>query len=173
MGLAVGLPIGAAVALGAFLPWTARFIREERIVSAGTKDAVHELLLRIPLATVASEELMFRGALDAIFSQHRSPKSAALLSAALFGAWHIFPALDRTLANPGVSRHHSGSKAKQTLVILGVCGATALGGLALSRLRNRSGSVIAPMLVHLAANAGGFLGGWLATRRPPDDAYPG
>jgi uncharacterized protein len=164
-GLATGVPVGAVAALGAFLPWTARFFRDERIVRTGALGAAHELLIRIPLATAAAEELMFRGALDAILIQRRSRVSAALTCAGLFGAWHILPALDRSLANPGVTRVHDGSKAKQAIIVLPVCAVTALSSLALSFLRVRSGSIVAPTLVHFAANAGGFLGGWLASRR--------
>jgi membrane protease YdiL (CAAX protease family) len=164
-GLAAGIPIGAVAALGAFSPRTARFFRDERIVRTDAGEAAYELLIRIPLATAAAEELSFRGALEAILSRRRSPVSAALISSGLFGAWHILPALDRSLENPGVQRVHSGSVAKQATIVVSVCGVTAVSGLALSWLRARSGSIATPILVHYAANAGGFLGGWLAARR--------
>jgi CAAX protease family protein len=165
VGLAAGIPIGAIAAVGAFVPGTARFFRDERIVGAGTLEAAHQLLIRIPLATAAAEELMFRGALDAILSRRRSRAGAALISAGLFGTWHILPALDRSLTNPGLQRVHSGGKAKQAMIIVSVCAVTAVSGLALSGLRVRSGSIIAPILVHFAANSGAFFGGWLAARR--------
>jgi uncharacterized protein len=163
-GLAAGLPIGAVAAVAAFAPWTARFFRDDRIVGASALEAAHELLIRIPLATAAAEELMFRGALEAILSRRRSRVSVALISSGLFGAWHILPAFNRSLANPGVRGVHGGGKARQAMVVVSVCAVTAFGGLALSWLRVRSGSVIAPILVHYAANAGGFFGGWLASR---------
>ena len=114
-GLLAGIPIGSMVALGAFLPATKRFYREERIVRASAVDAAHELLLQIPLATVAAEELMFRGALDALLSQRRSPASAALVSAALFGAWHVLPALDRTSQTPRFERCTAPAKRSRRL----------------------------------------------------------
>ena len=109
-GLIAGIPIGAIVALGAFLPATGEFFREERIVHAGALGAAHEVLVHIPLATVAAEELMFRGALEAILSQRRSPAEAALISAALFGAWHVLPALDALSQIPRSESVHSGGK---------------------------------------------------------------
>ena len=163
-GLAAGMPIGAVVALGAFVPWTARFFRDERIVRADMLEAAHELLVRLPLATVVAEELMFRGALEAVFSQRRSAAAAALISAGLFGAWHVLPTLDRTHSNPGVSGVNGGSKAKQAMVVVSICATTSATGLALSWLRKRSASIVAPILVHFAANAGGYFGGWLAGR---------
>jgi CAAX protease family protein len=164
-GLAAGIPVGTIAAVGAFVPWTQRFFRDDRIVRAGALQAAHELLIRIPLATAASEELMFRGALEAILARRRSPVTSALISSGLFGAWHILPALDRSLANPGASRVHSGSKERQAIIVVAVCAVTAVSGLALSWLRGSSGSIVAPIIVHYATNSGGFLGGWLAARR--------
>jgi uncharacterized protein len=164
-GLAAGIPIGAVVALGAFVPWTARFFRDERIVRADMLEVAHEVLVRLPLATVVAEELMFRGALEAVFSQRRSAAGAALISAGLFGAWHALPTLDRIHSNPGIGGVHGGSKAKQAVIVVSICASTSATGLALSWLRRRSASIIAPILVHFAANAGGYFGGWLAGRR--------
>ena len=96
-GLAAGIPIAAVSALGGYIPMTARFFRDERTVHVGALGAAHEVLVRIPLATAAAEELMFRGALEGILSQRRSRAEAAVISAVLFGAWHILPAL----AHPG------------------------------------------------------------------------
>lgn len=165
-GLAAGIPIGVVAALGAFVPWTAPFFRDERIVRADMLEAAHELLVRLPLATVVAEELIFRGALEAVFSQRRSAAGAALISAGMFGAWHVLPALDRIHSNPGISGVHGGSKAKQAMVVVSICATTSATGLALSWLRKRSASLIAPIVVHFAANAGGYFGGWLAGRHP-------
>jgi uncharacterized protein len=164
-GLVAGIPIGSIVALGAFLPATEKFFREERIVRASGVDVAYELLVHIPLATVLAEELMFRGAIEAAFWQRRSQGDATLISGALFGAWHILPALDRTLSNPGVRETHGTGIARQAVIVVIVCAATSVAGFALSWLRRRSGSLLAPLIVHFAANAGGFLGGWLASRR--------
>jgi uncharacterized protein len=160
-GLAAGIPIAAVSALGGYLPKTARFFRDERTVHVGALGAAHEVLVRIPLATAAAEELMFRGALEAILAQRRSRAETVLISAVLFGAWHILPAL----SHPGTERVHSGSKARQVLAVGSICVVTGAGALALSWLRERSGSIAAPTIVHFAANSGGFLGAWLAARR--------
>jgi membrane protease YdiL (CAAX protease family) len=164
-GLGAGIPLATAAVLGAFLPLTSRFFQEERIVRASPGEAARELLVQIPLATAISEEVIFRSSLEAILSRRRSPVLAAAISAAVFGAWHILPALDRAMWNPAVSGFHHGSKARQAMVPLGVCAFTTIAGLLLSGVRSRSRSIIAPILVHYAANAGSFLGGWLAARR--------
>jgi membrane protease YdiL (CAAX protease family) len=164
-GLALGVPISTAMVIGAFLPWTARFFREDRIVQADAPGAAYELFVRIPLATAVTEEVIFRSALDSILSSRRPPPIAGLLSAAGFGAWHILPALDRTLSNPGIKQVHHGSITREALIVAGACALTAITGVGLSWLQRRSGSVVAPILVHYSINAGGFLGGWLASRR--------
>jgi membrane protease YdiL (CAAX protease family) len=164
-GLKFGIPIGTVAAVGAFLPWTEKFFREDRIVGAGALDAAYDLMVHIPLATAAAEELMFRGALNGIFSLHHSPATAGRVSAALFGLWHILPAVDRTLANPAVRDAHGASRAKQAMIVVIVCTATSVAGLALSWWQRRSGSVATPVIVHFAANGGAFLAGWLAARR--------
>ncbi len=164
-GLLVGVPITGAMALGAYLPMTRRFFQDERIIGADTGNALYELFVRIPVVTAGGEELVFRSALEGILSRRRSPARVALISAALFGAWHILPTLDRVHSNPGVADAHQGSALRQGVIVAGVCTATAGASLFLSWLRRRTGSVAAPIAVHYAVNAGGFAGGWLATRQ--------
>lgn len=164
VGVAAGVPIALLVGLGAFLPPTQRFFRDARVTQATPAQAAYELLVRIPFATSASEELMFRSALEGILARTRSPLRAALLSAPLFGAWHVLPTLDRLHSNPGLKSVHEGRVARRAAVVAGTVGITAAASLGLSWLRRRTGSVIAPILLHYSINAGGFAGGWLASR---------
>lgn len=94
--------------------------------------------VHIPLGTVYSEELIFRGTLD--------PLLGLPGTAAVFGLWHIHPA--RAAGDP---------------VPVAVA-ATAAAGLVFGLLRRTSGSAIAPALLHLAVNAGGALAPYLARR---------
>jgi membrane protease YdiL (CAAX protease family) len=94
-----------------------------------SEDALAEwVLFRIPVGTVVTEELLFRGALDA-----ESP----VLSPIFFGLWHIHPA--RAAGD----------------TVLGTVAATAAAGVVFSWLRARSGSVLAPALLHYFLNASG------------------
>lgn len=86
------------------------------------------VLFRIPVGTVLTEELLFRGVLDA---------ASPALSPIFFGLWHIHPA----------------RAAGDTVV--GTVVATAAAGVVFSWLRARSGSVLAPALLHYFLNAGG------------------
>ncbi len=95
--------------------------------------------LHIPLGTVYTEELIFRGTLDAI--------AGTPLTALAFGLWHLRPA--RAAGDP----------------IVPTVAATAAAGLIFGALRRRSGSATAPALLHYALNAGGAVAPRLARAR--------
>ena len=164
VGLAVAVPLALIVGLGALFPATRRFFRDDRVTQATPAKAAYELFVRIPIATAASEEVMFRSALEGIFARNRSPLQAALIAAPLFGFWHVLPALDRLHSNPGLSAVHRGGIKRRAVVVAGTVGVTAAASLGLSWLRRRTGSVVAPILIHYGINAGGFAGGWLTSR---------
>jgi membrane protease YdiL (CAAX protease family) len=162
--LAAAVPITLPVGLGALFPPTRRFFRDDRVTQATPAQAAYELFVRIPIATAASEEVMFRSALEGILARNRSPLRAALISAPLFGIWHVLPALDRLHSNPGLSLVHRGGIKRRAAVVACTIGITATASLGFSWLRRRTGSVVAPILVHYGINAGGFAGGWIASR---------
>ena len=92
------------------------------------------LLLQIPVGTVWSEEAAFRAALATAGSSAFGPFGGRLLQATAFGLSHIADA--RATGEPVVA----------TVLVTGVAG-WLFGWLA-----DRSGSVAAPMLAHLAIN---------------------
>jgi uncharacterized protein len=110
-------------------------------VSTAEWAAVH-----IPLGTVYSEELVFRGTLDPLLDHVFGPRTGALLGAAAFGLWHIAPA------------RAVGDSVPATVAV------TAAGGLVFGRLRRRTAGTVAPALLHLAMNAGGAIAPRLARR---------
>jgi membrane protease YdiL (CAAX protease family) len=73
-------------------------------------------------------------------------------SAAVFGIWHIRPTLSALAANDLV-----GGPILRALALLLACLFTALAGVLFACLRLRSGSLLAPALLHLAANTLGTL----------------
>jgi membrane protease YdiL (CAAX protease family) len=164
IGALVGAPIAAALIIGAFLRPVRSFFHDERIAGSGAEEAAYHLFARIPIATALCEELIFRVAVPAVFAQRRSRVEAEIASAALFGLWHILPTIDRLHTNPATRSMHRHSPARQAGIVAGTVAATTVGGYALSRLRDASGSAVAPIIVHAAINGGGFLGGWLSSR---------
>jgi membrane protease YdiL (CAAX protease family) len=154
-GLRWGLPvlavIGGAAVLGGLLPATSSLFEDPRgDIGAG------ELLLRtlvvIPVGTVLVEEVAFRGVLQGLAGRLLTPVRAGALTAVLFGWWHVLPAWNS--AEPG----------EQAAAALGTLVATTAAGAGFSWLRHRSGSLLAPVLAHIATNSAALVGAWLAMR---------
>jgi predicted Abi (CAAX) family protease len=163
VGIAAATALGAGTAGGLLIPHARRFYLDDRIVSAGLGQMLREVFVRVPLGTAVPEELVFRGALLGLVARRRTRVSATITTAVLFGLWHILPTLDRIESNPG-TRHTKGDHLRTAAVVAMACTATAAAGLGFSWLRFRSGSVLAPVLAHIAPNAVGFLGGWAVSR---------
>ena len=69
------------------------------------------------------------------------------MASAAFGLWHIRPAAEALAANrlaPG--------RGARIAAVTAVAAGTAAAGVLLSFLRERSGSLAAPVVLHLAAN---------------------
>lgn len=128
---AVALPVAAYAVLLRIPQTRRRFATPER-----RTDHLEWVLVHIPFGTVLTEELVFRSVLYAL-ARRMSPRWGGALGAVAFGLWHIDPA------------RRAGDS------VLGTVLFTAAAGVVFDELRRRSGSVIAPMLAHLAVNAGG------------------
>ncbi|MQY19391.1 CPBP family intramembrane glutamic endopeptidase [Nocardia macrotermitis] len=94
--------------------------------------------VHIPIGTVFTEELVFRGTLDPMLDETIEP-FGIWLGATTFGLWHITPAR---------AAHDN---------VPATVAATALTGVILTWLYRRTGSVITPAALHLAVNAGGAI----------------
>jgi membrane protease YdiL (CAAX protease family) len=104
------------------------------------------LLLRIPVGTVWAEEAAFRGALAAVGSRAFGRPVGRLLQATTFGLSHIPDA------------RATGAPVAATVLVTGTAG-WLFGWLA-----DRSDSLAAPMLAHLAVNEAGAIAA-VAVRR--------
>lgn len=105
------------------------------------------LLLRIPVGTVWAEESAFRAALATAGSAAFGKAGGRLLQAASFGLSHIADA--RATGEPVIA----------TVLVTGV------GGWLFGWLADRSGSLAAPMLAHLAINEAGAIAALTVQRR--------
>jgi CAAX protease family protein len=121
----------AAFGLAALIPATRPLLNDQRIAGLDRRQLAYQVLLRIPVGTVAWEEIAFRGV---------RPTAEAL----------------------AVNRLAAGRGARITAVAA-VAAGTAGAGALLSLLRERSGSLAAPVLLHLAANCAGPLASALKT----------
>lgn len=136
-GLKQGMAVAAAVALGvsatAAVPTVRAAMRARDVPTPGWK----WLLFEIPLGTVWSEETMYRAALGTVAAHAFGPGSGRALQAAAFGLSHIVDA-----------RGNSEPVAGTVLV-------TGAAGWLFGWLAGRTGSVLAPVLAHLAVNEAG------------------
>jgi membrane protease YdiL (CAAX protease family) len=130
LGLAVGSGAATAVAATTSVP-AVRVSMAERELPA---PASTWLGLRIPLGTVWAEEAAFRAALAAVAGRGYGASGGRLLQALAFGLSHIADA------------RATGEPVLPTLL------ATGGAGWIFGWLAEHSGSLSAPMLVHLAIN---------------------
>ncbi len=158
--LAAGLrsagPPAAALAAGwlalAAVPATRPVLGDQRVTGLSWPQAAYQAAVRIPVGTVLWEETAFRGVLQAALYRVLPRPAAMVLTSAVFGVWHIRPTVDALRINQVAT----GRRAGLGPVTAAVAG-TAAAGLLLSALRERSGSLAAPVLLHLTANCGATL----------------
>jgi membrane protease YdiL (CAAX protease family) len=157
-GVCAGLVVaGYAVALA--VPAVRPVLADARIVHLDGCEIAYAALVRVPFGTVLWEEVAFRGVLLAALSRLLPRPAAIAVSAAVFGIWHIRPTLSGLAANDLVR----GPVATSAVVAL-ACLGTAAAGVGFSWLRLRSGSLLAPVLLHLATNSAGTLAAAVVTR---------
>lgn len=141
-----------AVVAAAAVPAGRRLFSDERQSDQSGVAAAYHLLVRIPIGTAVAEELMFRGAVFGVFRRRRAPLAAAIISSALFGLWHVVPALG---AQDELASSVS-DVAGTVGLSLATVAATAAAGMGFAYLRVRSDSVVAPIVAHAALNATAF-----------------
>ncbi|SHN38991.1 CPBP family intramembrane glutamic endopeptidase [Cryptosporangium aurantiacum] len=156
--LATGM-VAAAVALPAFR----RFFDDARVRDVRRAEAAYHLVVRIPLATALAEELLFRGALLALFRRRRSDTAAVVWTSLLFGAWHVLPTLDHYDGN-AVSETIADRARGRRLAVAATGLSTTGAGVVFAVLRLRSRSVLAPVLTHAAINIASYLAARTVTR---------
>jgi membrane protease YdiL (CAAX protease family) len=138
--------------VAALVPVLRPLLGDARVAGLGAGELAGQVLVRIPLGTVLWEEVAFRGVLLAALGRLRSLRGATGASAVLFGLWHVRPALGALAANDLAA----GPLARTGAVVL-ACLGTAAAGVLFAELRLRSGSLLAPALLHLAMNCLGVL----------------
>lgn len=138
--------VAAGVAAVATMPATTGLLNDRR-ADVEPAEFWRWIALRIPLGTVLLEEVTFRGVLYGALAARWSPRTAAAGSSAVFGLWHVVPAV-RTLE---VNLPDAPPRAKGRAAAGGVA-ATSLAGIALCVLRMHSGGILAPAAAHVACN---------------------
>jgi membrane protease YdiL (CAAX protease family) len=157
LGSSAAAPVVAAFGLAALIPATRPLLDDQRIAGLDRRQLVYQVLLRIPLGTVAWEEIAFRGVLHAALRRVLAEPAATAVGSAVFGLWHIRPTAEALAVN-----RLAAGRGARIAAVTAVVGGTAGAGAVLCLLRERSGSLAAPVLLHLAANCAGLLASTLA-----------
>lgn len=147
----VALVVAMSVGLADVIRPVGLFLGDRR-ADVGGGELVSMLLVRIPLGTAVFEEVAFRGLLLAALLQVSTPAWAITWSSVVFGLWHIAPTITVLRTNGVDPGSVAGVRAVAGAVVV-----TTLAGVLLAWLRLASGSLLAPILAHWAANGFGLL----------------
>ncbi|MCG7608252.1 MULTISPECIES: CPBP family intramembrane glutamic endopeptidase [Mycobacterium] len=154
-GLRLGAAAATAVSAGVAATSTVPPVRAGMRRKALPDEPHRWLALRIPLGTVWPEEAAFRGALGKVGTDAFGPAGGQVLQATAFGLSHIADA--RAAGQP----------------VLPTVLATGVAGWVFGRLAQRSASLAAPMLAHLAINEAGALAALAYQAGPAARPAPG
>ena len=146
--------VAAGYGIAALIPGIAGAVAGE---APSWPDALLKALVLIPLTTVIPEEYAFRGVLWGLLRRQSGRRVATAVSSALFGLWHVFPALGGGAANDSVAGVLGDGVAGAVLRVAGTVLFTGLAGVLFCELRDRSDSLLAPILLHWAVNGFGEL----------------
>jgi membrane protease YdiL (CAAX protease family) len=147
----VALVMATSVGLAEVIRPVGLFLGDRR-ADVGGGQLLSMLLFRIPIGTAVFEEIAFRGLLLAMLLQVTSPTWAIAWSSIVFGLWHIAPTMAVLRTNGMEPMSLPGLRA-----VVGAVLVTTVAGVLLAWLRLASGSLLAPILAHWAANGFGLL----------------
>ncbi|MEU9860590.1 type II CAAX endopeptidase family protein [Streptomyces sp. NPDC047971] len=146
---------------GALLPATRTLFEDRRYAGLSGGELMFRVLVLVPVGTVLLEEIAFRGVLYGLVLRVRGTVWATAVSSLLFGLWHVLPSLRLATEKPALTTVFGSSAPGAALAVLSAVLFTAAAGVLLCELRRRSGSLLAPMGLHWAVNALGYLAGHL------------
>jgi membrane protease YdiL (CAAX protease family) len=153
--------VAAVYLIGAALPATRELFADRRLSGMSGLQVANRMLLRVPIAVVLLEETAFRGVLFALLLRRHDRLRAAAVSSVLFGLWHVLPSLHLATDKPAFTTLFGSGRLGAAVADLGAVLFTAAAGVLLCELRWRSKSLLAPMGLHWATNALGYLATYL------------
>lgn len=160
LGTGLAAATAGAWLVAAAMPATRPVLNDKRITSLDGRAIAYQTVVRIPIGTVLWEETAFRGVLQAALRRVLPETATIAVTSAVFGIWHIRPTLQALRVN-GLADRRTQAVAR----VAGGVAVTTAGGVLLSWLRARSGSLAAPVLLHLATNCGGPVAAWAVAAR--------
>ncbi|MBY5162949.1 CPBP family intramembrane glutamic endopeptidase [Salsipaludibacter albus] len=150
-----GLCLGV-VAVSRVVPTVAGWLTDQRMAAMGSSEFLVHTLVRIPMFTALTEEVLFRGVVWALLARMGGDVVALVGSSVAFGFGHVVVARDQA--------RREGHDELRWIAVTVV--ATGLAGLFLGWLRLRTGGIWAPVGVHAAVNMVLAFGARIATPTP-------
>ena len=147
-GFGVGLIVVFGLTIGVAVPAFHPLLQDERVGDIGCGLLAYRTLVRIPFGTVILEEVAFRGVLFGALQRWAGLRAAVIGSSAVFGLWHIRPAVDLVEVNSLAA-----STLPSGLLVGGAVVVTGAAGILFCWLRIRSGSLLAPIIAHAVINS--------------------
>lgn len=152
-GLRLRAVVSGLIAVGviviAVVPFGRSFLEDDRFSELSGWSAMYQLVIRIPLVTALSEELMFRSVLLAVLPARVSASWAVEWLYVVFGLRHVLSTLGDLGGNAATGSIGADERAGS---VAGVVLATTIAGLIFARTRLRSESLVAPWMTHVAFN---------------------
>jgi membrane protease YdiL (CAAX protease family) len=124
-------------------------IADRRVEGLRGGPLAYHVLIRIPLGTAVVEEVIFRGALFAVWRHAgKSLIAAAIWTSIAFGLWHITPTI------LGLRSNYPGAPASRvSAAVAGAVILTTVAGLGLTWVRVESEGLLAPVVLHGGINS--------------------
>lgn len=161
------ISIGAVTAvyvIGSLFRKTRRAFHDERIKELSAGRLVFQALVEVPFGTVLFEEIAFRAVLFSMLARRFGVITAIVVSALLFGIWHVLPSVGTHESNPALGSVVGEGRRGNILAILASVLTTTAAGVLFTLMRIVSGSVVAPMGLHWATNGLGYAFSWVLIR---------
>lgn len=152
----IGL-VASVYLLGALLPFTRELFSDTRTEHLSGGEVALRVLVTVPLGTVLLEEYAFRGVLYGLVRRYRGTVAATVVSSGLFGLWHVLPSLHLATQKPALTAVFGHTPVGAVVADLGAVLFTSAAGVLFCELRRRSDSLLAPIGLHWATNALGYL----------------
>lgn len=159
----IGL-VTAVYVIGSAFRRTRKAFHDESIGSLSGSRLAFQALVEVPFGTVLLEEIAFRAVLFSMLARRYGVVWAIVISAVLFGIWHVLPSIGTHERNPALGSVVGGGIRGNVLVVAGSVLTTTVAGVLFALMRIVSGSVIAPMGLHWATNGLGYGFSWVILR---------
>lgn len=139
-------------------------MHDERVAGMSGPKLMFQALVEVPFGTVLFEEIAFRAVLFSMLARRFGVVWAIVISAVLFGLWHILPSIGTHEQSAALGSVVGEGRRGNILAVLLSVLTTAVAGVLFAGLRLLSGSVLAPMGLHWATNGMGYFFSWTIIR---------